>query len=78
VRLFASRYTYSLRPPPPEGGAYVKCVEWDDYHIECYPGERYEKTTQLEGVSMDVFVTKNRVKVLEKHGEFEICYVKKK
>jgi hypothetical protein len=65
-------------PPLPEGGAYVKCTEWNDYHIECYPGERYEKTTQLEGVSMDVFVTKNKVKELEKHGEFEIYYLKKK
>jgi hypothetical protein len=47
-------------------------------HIECYPGEQYEKTTQLEGVSMDVFVTKKWVKEPEKHGNFEIYYVKKK
>jgi hypothetical protein len=65
-------------PPLPEGGAYVKCVEWDNYHIECFPGERYEKTTQLEGVSLDVFVTKNKLKELEKHEDFEIYYLKKK
>jgi len=56
----------------------VKCVEWDDYHIECFPGERYEKTTQLEGVSMDMFVTKKGVKELENHRDFEIYYLKKK
>jgi hypothetical protein len=33
-------------PLLPEGGAYVKCVEfYDGYHIECYPGEVYHKTT---------------------------------
>jgi hypothetical protein len=46
----------------------VKCVDWDNYPIECYPEERYEKTTQLEGVSMDVFVTEKGAKELEKHG----------
>jgi hypothetical protein len=64
--------------PLPEGGVYVKCTSWDDYHIECYPGEQYQKTTQLEGVSMDVFVTKKGVKELEKQGDFEVYYLKKK
>jgi hypothetical protein len=65
-------------PPLPEGGAYVKCIEWDDYHIECYPGEVYQKTTELDGVSVDVFVTKKGVKELEKYRDFEIYYVEKK
>jgi hypothetical protein len=68
----------SYVPPLPEGGAYVKCIDWDNDHIECYLGEQYEKTTQLEGVSMDVIVTKKEMKALEKHGDFEIYYVKKK
>jgi hypothetical protein len=56
----------------------VKCIDWDNDHIECYLGEQYEKTTQLEGVSMDVIVTKKEMKELEKDGEFEIYDVKKK
>ncbi len=65
-------------PPLPEGGAYVKCLEWSASHVECFTEERYEKTTQLEGVSMDVFVMKNKTKEFEKHGEFGIYYIKKK
>jgi hypothetical protein len=65
-------------PPLPEGGAYVKCVDWDDYHIEYYSGEWYEKTTELDGVSVDVFVTKKGMKELEQHREFAIYYLKKK
>jgi hypothetical protein len=56
----------------------VKCVRLTDYVLDCHPSEQYQKTTQLEGVSMDVFVTEKGVKELEKHGEFEIDYQKKK
>ena len=62
--------------PLPEGGAYVKCLESGDYLVECYVSEQYQKTTQLEGVSMDVFVTKKGMKELEKQGDFEIYYLK--
>jgi hypothetical protein len=37
-----------------------------------------KKQPNLRGVSMDVFVTQKGVKELEKHGEFEIYYLKKK
>jgi hypothetical protein len=59
-------------------GAYVECVDWDYDRIECYPGEQDEKTTQLEGVSMDVFVRHNGVQKLAEHREFAIDYLMKK
>jgi hypothetical protein len=56
-------------PLLPEGGAYVKCIEFNDgYHIECYPGEVYHKTTQLDGVSVDMFVNKKGMKCLRNMG----------
>jgi hypothetical protein len=50
----------------------VKCTQWDDYHIECCPGEVYQKTTELDGVSVDLFMTKKGVKELEQYAEYQI------
>jgi hypothetical protein len=52
----------------------VKCGDWDDYHIECCPGEMYQKTTELDGGSVDLFMMKNKIKELEKRREFEIYF----
>jgi hypothetical protein len=42
------------------------------------PESATKRRPSLRGVSMDVFITKNKMKELEKHGEFEIYYLKKK